>query len=201
MPTTTPALTRHAAYASLDVETNGNNPCQYSLLSIGIALFCQNSLTPVATFYSTISPVHDSVEPKCKLFWDSHPDSWLELQRDPVSIHVCMSNLSTWLYAQSLKYDVKWVASPANFDWMFLKCNYELYGPTTKFDIGFFCHDLSSLLRAYLIANNIRNKQAFIDRLVPHPRSIHHALDDATYQGRLYMQLRTLLSRMRRNHR
>jgi DNA polymerase III alpha subunit (gram-positive type) len=183
-------------YASFDVETDGNNPIQHSLRSIGIALFVDRNTEPIDTFYVTVEPRKDTeVEDRCMTdFWDKHPEQWKEVNENTVTPTEAMKLLSDWLFSHSGKYCIKWVASPANFDWMFLKCYYENYGPQTKYDIGFFCHDLSSLTRAYIISHNIGDKKFFMNRLAGNCKYTHQALDDAVCQGVMYINLRQLLS-------
>lgn len=183
------------AFASFDIETDGNNPGQYSMRSIGVAVFVEGELTPVDTFYAHIKPVFKDMDPKCKVFWSKHQAQWQHINTNMISIEECMSNLSIWLsdLSDRQRYNIKWVANPSNFDWMFLKCNYELYGPVPKYDIGFYCHDLSSLMRVYLKMHDINDKQAFMARLAGDLKYTHNALDDALYQGVIYVQLRRLI--------
>lgn len=183
-------------YASFDVETDGNNPMQNSMRSIGIALFVSGHAEPIDTFYRTVQPRADAApEDKCmRSFWKEHPEAWQHVNEDPSPASDVMTALSLWLKSYSTKYTIKWVASPANFDWMFLKCYYESYAmDTDKYDIGFFCHDFASLVRAYMLMQNISDAQKFKDYLAGGAVYTHHALDDAIYQGISYMNLRTLL--------
>jgi hypothetical protein len=181
-------------YASFDVETDGNNPLQHSMRSIGIVLFDTNARV-VGTFYQTFVPQpHGTVEAKCKLaFWDRHPLLWEEVTSNAVPIAHGIARLVTFLQSYP-RGNIKWVASPANFDWMWLKCYYEHYGPPHKPDIGFFCHDLVSLLRSYTLLKGIKNKMQLLKKLSGNREYSHHALDDAMYQGIVYMNLRKLLS-------
>ena len=75
-------------YASFDIEANGTNPLQHSMLSLGIALYTDTRLLDV--FYVKISPQVGSVEDVNTMqnFWAKHPDQWKEegdlaLGRDP----------------------------------------------------------------------------------------------------------------------
>jgi hypothetical protein len=184
------------AFASFDVETDGDNPLMYSMRSIGIALFVEESTTPIDSFYATISPRPGAgVDKKCmEEFWSKHPEQWKEVNTNCVDAKDAMANLSKWLTTHDKKYCIKFVASPANFDWMFLKSYYETFGPSEKYDIGFFCHDLTSLLRAYMIMNKIADKKGFLARICEYSKYTHNALDDAICQGKSYVNLRKLLS-------
>jgi hypothetical protein len=198
---------RIPAYASFDVETDGNNPMQHSMRSIGIALFVDSHhkdigvlTVPVDTFYATLKPLPDAkVEESCmRDFWEVYPEMWLQVNKNPQDPIEVMKNLSNWLSDHSRKYCIKWVANPANFDWMFLKCYYEKFGPMkNKFNIGFFCHDLSSLIRAFMVMNNIRDKKKFLLTLSENHTQTHNALDDAICQGVTYINLRRCLNKCR----
>jgi hypothetical protein len=182
------------AYASFDVETDGGNPMQHSMRSIGVALFNKDAAL-IDTFYRTLQPQkHATVDSACKRdFWDKHPEAWAHVNSRPSPIRGAMEELSAWLTSHAANYEIKWVANPSNFDWMFLKCYYDAYGPETRFDIGYFCHDLASLVRAYMIMSGKRDKQALLTELSGGHAYTHHALDDAIYQGHVYMNLRRRL--------
>lgn len=184
-----------AVYASLDIESDGNNPMQHSMRSIGIALFLHGSNKPLDTFYRTIQPRPEAwAENKCMInFWHNHPEQWKHVNENPMRPEDVMKDLSLWLTNHSETFSIKWVASPANFDWMFFKCYYEVFAPEHKYDIGFFCHDLSSLMRAYMVMHNIVDAQTFKKTISENAIYNHNALDDAICQGIMYMNLRKLL--------
>jgi hypothetical protein len=187
------------AFLSLDVESDGNNPVQYSMRSIGIALFVPSrsatmSDVPIDTFYRTLQPqVNKACEDVCMQFWERHPVQWEEMVKCAVDPVVAMKDLSDWLSSHAQVYTLKWVASPANFDWMFLKCYYELYGPEQKYAIGFFCHDLNSLIRAYSVSCGQTNIVWLKDWLADGNLHTHNAKDDAIRQGVQYCAIRRLL--------
>jgi hypothetical protein len=188
-----------AAFCSFDVETDGTNPLQHSMLSIGIALFSQSDGL-VDTFYMTLEPQKDEQGVPFKHdsrtmrnFWDKHPNQWKEVQTNAQPPAVIMGHLSRWLSKHQRSYTIKWVARPANCDWMWLKSYYEKYGPLHKPEIGYYCHDLSSLMRAYELCHNVTDKKAFMIALSGSAPYTHNALDDALCQGHMYMNLRNLL--------
>jgi hypothetical protein len=169
--------------------------------SIGLVLLVEKpnanqKYKVISSFYETIQP-----RPECKPdhkcleeFWQHHPQEWEHVNADPKPVDEVMEKLSRWLQKQSLRYNLKFVAGPCNVDWMFLKCNYEAFGPADKHDIGFFCHDLTSLKRGYMLLHCITDKHAFSARISDGLPYRHNALDDAMYQGVSYMNLRYLFS-------
>ena len=180
-------------FASLDVETDGPTALLHSMRSLGVALFHGGCLQPYDTFYVTILPQENASQDQVTMrdFWAMHPAQWLECNKGAVSPAEAMRRLSDWLKKQSG--GIKWVASPACFDWGWLKSYYERYGPEDKFDIGFFCDCLPSLMRTYMIMANVQNEALFKQSLAPEQRPTHNALDDAICVGARYMRFRMLL--------
>lgn len=184
-------------FASFDCELDGTNPMQHSMRSIGVAIFEDHNVRPLRTFYATLKPQVDAcVNPHTmSAFWDRFPKQWEEVNTNTIEIADAMSQFSDFLKSCSGTQHNKiiFVASPANQDWMFLKCYYEKYGPVEKYDIGFFCHDLASMLRTYIRMCRIANEEAFKHSLAGNNIYDHTALHDAIYQGVMYVKLRILL--------
>jgi len=185
-----------SAFCSFDVEVDGTNPLQHSMRSIGIALFSETQ-GMIDSFYVNLFPQKEAVvdEKTMKTFWEKHPEQWKMIHVNQQTPQEAMLNLARWLSRYQQMYTLKWVARPANCDWMWLKCYYEKYGPDVKPDIGYYCHDLSSLLRAYVLCNHIVYKKDFMTKLSGNAPYTHNALDDAVCQGKMYMNLRLLLER------
>lgn len=191
-----------ALYCSFDIEADGTNPMQHSMLGFGAALFSENPhITLIDTFECTLTPQIDEKQqpflsnPKTMdEFWKHHPKQLEFVRANTQTPAQAMNALANWLRKYD-KYDIKWVARPANCDWMWLKCYYEKYGPSDKPDIGYYCHCLSSLIRAYCLIHNIYDQKKFMLALSGNYAYTHRAIDDATAQGVCYMNLRRLLNR------
>ena len=114
-----------------------------------------------------------------------------------------MTSFLHWMKRFSVR-EVKWIASPASFDWYFLKFYLSKYTPQyplTRQILGFYCLCLDSLLRCYLQMCGIVDRKKFMDSLVDsRAKYTHISVDDAVFQGYVYMQLRTLISQHRRRH-
>jgi len=185
-------------YASLDVEYDGNTPVHHSMLSMGIAVFKEGLKDPVDQFYVTIKPQQDcNPDPECiRKFWARYPEQWREVNTDAKEPVEAMRLLNKWLLKIRLQGQVlKWVAGPANNDWKWLDFYWHKYGPPDKEEIGFFCHDISSLNRGYIIHNNITDKKKFREAITEDRKYTHRAIDDAICQGTMYMNLRRLLNK------
>lgn len=185
-------------YVSLDVEYDGITPVWHSMRSMGIAAFQDGIKEPVDQFYVTIKPQKGChPDPECiRKFWGRHPDQWKEVNTNACEPALAMELLNQWLRKLRLQgYVLKWVAGPANNDWKWLDFYWHKYGPSDKEDIGFFCHDISSLNRGYIIQNNITDKKRFREAITEEKKYTHRAIDDAVCQGTMYMNLRRLLSK------
>ncbi len=192
---------REVVFASLDVEADGDNPMTHSMVSFGVAMFKESyglsRIKPFSTFYVTIKPQQGKCHQESTMrdFWARYPEQWEHVTNNPDEPGVAMEKFATWLETHSSKYVIQWVAGPANFDWMFLKCYYEAYGPLDKPDLGYSCHDLFSMLISHCKENNI-DRHSVVRSLSQDNEYTHHALDDATCQGVVYMNMRQKLSQI-----
>ncbi len=180
--------------ASFDGEFDGPNPVQNSMRSLGVSIFEDGNSHPIGQFYVTMKPQQfSSPNPKTmREFWDNHPDMWMEVNKNTIPIIDAMAQLSDFFKSFHCK-KFTFIASPACVDWMFLKIYYDVYGPADKFDIGFYCHDLSQKLRTYIDVTGIAQEETFKKSLAENKVYNHHALDDAMYQGVVYINLRKLI--------
>ena len=101
----------HETYVSVDVETAGPNPSQYSLLSIGACL----ASNPVHGFYIELQPVNRHVT---KESFDIHHLSLDELAVRGTPPADALHQFETWLASNAPK--PVFVAFNAPFDWMFV---------------------------------------------------------------------------------
>jgi hypothetical protein len=168
--------------------------------SIGIALFVSSQADPISTFYVNLQPQENATEDaQCMHnFWSKHTEAWQRLLVDALPPTEAMEQLATWL-CQWRHLSLKWVASPANNDWLWLHHYWYKYAPTNVFDIGFFCHDLNAMLRSYLLIFNTGTFEQLKQVLGGSTCATHHALDDALHQGVVYMNIRRLLAECKQN--
>lgn len=184
-----------SAFASFDVELNGPNPLQNSMLSIGVALFVEH-VGLIDKFYKNVKPrPGTNADPKTmEEFWYKNPIQWEKVNKNPCTHEEAMTDLSNWIATHSKTYKLKWVAKPSCVDWMWLKCYYDTYGPVNKPDIGFYCDCLATMLKTYFLVYPPQEKNECIARLANNLPYTHHALDDAIYQGTIYMSLRKIFN-------
>jgi DNA polymerase III alpha subunit (gram-positive type) len=184
-------------YLSYDIEADGPTPSVNSMLSIGIVAFDKNK-NEIFTFERNMFPLgsgHVQNENTMK-FWAEFPEQWEYITSNQVIPESAMSDLSDLLGKYKKTHDFVWVASPACFDWMFLKCYYEKFGPANATEIGYSSRCLSTLMWAYCQQNNItkQTRENFTKKLADNCPHTHKSTDDARAQGLSFINLCRLMS-------
>ena len=169
-------------FVSVDVETAGPNPAQYSLLSVGACLV----LNPERTFYVELQPVHLNADPKalevCKL-------SLEQLAANGIPPAEAMASFAKWLKdnVPPGTYPL-FVAFNASFDWMFVNDYFHRYLGHNPF--GHAALDIKSY---YMGLKRVSWPETSMGHLAPRYLSggalSHHALQDARDQAELFRQL------------
>ncbi len=186
-------------YLSFDVETDGPSPLVNNLLSIGIYGLDMN-LNNLFTFEANIVPLENHIQDKTcmETFWlkPENKNAFDYLHTNSRNYINVFAELSDKLNILSDKYKIIFIAQPACFDWMFLKCYYELAKKNSNiifYDIGFQCKCISTALDHYMIKNKIenKNKSKTYNEILNHSENSmeHHALYDAKIQGIFYVNL------------
>ncbi|HYN88920.1 MAG TPA: hypothetical protein VER55_10330, partial [Ardenticatenaceae bacterium] len=102
------------AYVSVDVETAGPNPSQYSLLSIGACLVA----APERGFYVELQPVSHNADPEALAVNRLSLERLAEAGLPPGD---AMARFETWLAAELRPGERPvFVAHNGAFDWMFV---------------------------------------------------------------------------------
>ena len=182
-------------YVSFDVETDGSCPLVNNMLSIGV-VFLDATGVCVNTYSATFELLEGHVaDPQTAAFWSRHPSMYAAARHNPQPIATAMRALSLMLSRMAMKHTLQFVAAPACFDWMFLKCYYEFarrLDPEITFDIGFKCHCFSSALRQHTVAHglNAAARERLLEELCPaDAERAHDPLYDAEIQGVRYVRL------------
>ena len=109
------------AYISVDVETAGPSPSQYSLLSIGACLVSR----PEKSFYIELQPVNDKMLPEALAI---HGLSIEALRANGIPPAEAMTRFDAWLKEVVPEDQVPvFVAFNAPFDWMFINDYFHRY--------------------------------------------------------------------------
>lgn len=168
-----------AVYISVDVETAGPNPSQYSLLSIGAcALHDLNH-----TFYVEIKPVNDACLPEAM---EINQLSMQRLTDDGVKPKEAMLRFETWTLATAGegKRPV-FVAFNAAYDWMFV--NDYFYRFLGRNPFGYTALDIKSFYMGFTGVTWKETSKAYLSpRYLDNQPLTHNALQDAIDQARMF---------------
>ncbi len=182
-------------FVSLDAEFDGTNVIRNSMRSLAAAIFEENNTVPLGTFYVTLKPQSNAAPDPTTIseFWCKHPQQWKEVNTNNLEIVDAIRNFSDFLHSFA-QHKLIFVSSAVSADWTWLKIYMDKYGPQDAFNIGFYCHCLSSELRMYMHLSGIQNESEFKRSLSEEKVYDHHALNDAIHQGVLYVNLRMLVN-------
>jgi len=169
-------------YVSVDVETAGPNPSQYSLLTIGA---CTLSERP-STYYVEVKPVNDRITPEA---YAIHHLDLKRLAERGISPHEAMTSFETWLKAEAPEGKKPvFVAFNAPFDWMFVCDYFHRYLGRNPFghnalDIKAFYAGLTGAAWPETTLSSIRQ------RYLGEREITHHALRDALDQAEIFLKM------------
>ena len=187
-------------FLSFDIESDGPTPIINNLLSIGIVGITLDEKI-VFEYEANIEPLESHTQDTTcmQTFWlkPEQKTAWERLQMNRRNYISVFEDLGVKLKELDSKYKLKFVAHPACFDWMFLKCYYELARTNSQnkecfYDIGYQCECSSTLWNLYKQLNKLNSTQA--NELFKYlgefdETSNHMALSDALVQGKFYVKL------------
>lgn len=185
-------------YISIDVETTGESPITSSCIMIGCVAFRNYDITidtPDETWIIDkkrwfINEIKDRpMSEKCRIsFWDKQPKLLEFIKMNAVDPCIVMKSFADWYKDLTEKYNCVFVARPASFDWQWINCIYDEFGPKDKPILPFSIICISSLKKIFDI---IGLDQDFVKKLLIHPRFelSHFADDDALYQAYMYLRI------------
>jgi DNA polymerase III epsilon subunit-like protein len=175
------------AYVSVDIETAGPNPGQYSLLSIGACLVSQ----PEHSFYVELQPVNDNILPEAL---EIHGLSLEELIRNGLPPGEAMAKFESWLKEVLPAGErPQFLAFNAPFDWMFVNDYFHRYLGHNPF--GHTALDIKAFYMGYKGSSWVETSMMNVSIEYLEGRTISHnaledAIDQATIFSRLYHQSR-----------
>jgi len=169
-------------YISVDVETAGPYPGNYSLLAIGACLV----LEPQKKFYVEIQPVN--TEATAEALSISRMDL-AELQETGLPPGEAMLRFSQWIAAVTPEdSQAVFVAFNAPFDWMFVNHYFQHY-------LGYnpFGHKALDIKAFYMGLTGVPWEETgwypVAKRYLDNRLLIHHALQDAQDQAEVFRQM------------
>jgi DNA polymerase III epsilon subunit-like protein len=172
-------------YISVDVETAGPIPGEYSLLSIGACDVDDDS----RSFSIELKPINSNADPKALEVAGLSLADLAERGVDPAA---AMAAFATW--ANGVAGDdhmLVFVGFNAPFDWSFV--NYYFHRFTGANPFGFAALDIKALYMGAMGSSWADTRSSQIARhLAPERHGDHHALHDAKYQAELFRLVRAL---------
>lgn len=173
-------------FVSVDVETAGPIPGEYSLLSIGACVVDD----PAKTFSCELKPINRKADPKALEVSGLSLD---ELARSGLDPAKAMQAFAQWLDTLVGKDGhVVFVGLNAPFDWSFV--NYYFHRFTGDNPFGFTALDIKALFMGATGCDWTDTRSSkMAERLSPRLKGDHQALHDAQYQAELFSLIRAKL--------
>ncbi|RWD16102.1 MAG: 3'-5' exonuclease [Mesorhizobium sp.] len=170
---------KREVFVSVDVETAGPIPGEFSLLSIGAcAIFA-----PEKTFACELKPINQNFDPKALEVSGFSLDELARTGLPPVD---AMRAFADWLATLAGQNQTPvFVGFNAPFDWSFVNYYFHRFGGGNPF--GFTALDIKAL---YMGATGCRwadtRSSRIAERLQPALAGTHDALRDALYQAEIF---------------
>lgn len=170
-------------FISVDVETAGPIPAEYSLLSIGACLVSDET----KYFACELKPVNQNADPKALEVTGLSLEILSERGLSPKE---AMRQFSDWIKSLSdIDNDIVFVGFNAAFDWSFINYYFHKYLGENPF--GFTALDIKSYYMGMMKCDWRETKSSKIsDKLNPRRQGDHDALHDALYQAEIFKMLR-----------
>jgi ribonuclease T len=172
-------------YISVDIETSGPIPGEFSMLSLGASVVDDGH----KTFLVQLKPLNDNAVPEALAVAGLSLEA---LKRDGIEPTVAMSNFAKWLQ-ESLPEGAKlvFVGLNAPFDWSFVNYYFVRFCGDNPFG-----HTALDIKAMYMGATgctwNQTTSSQMAKRLHPKKMGTHSALEDALYQAELFRLVRGL---------
>jgi len=169
-------------YISVDVETSGPNPSQYSLLSIGACTIFK----PVTTFYVELKPVGERYQESAMMI---NRLSFEHLRENGEPPKKAMSKFNAWVHdVVPQGKQAVFVAFNAPFDWMFVADYFYRYLGQNPF--GYKALDIKALYMGLKGVSWHQTSMKQISKIYLGDNHLtHHALRDAMDQAEIFKQM------------
>ena len=166
------------AFISIDVETAGPIPGEYSMLSIGACLV----IDPSRTFACELKPINLNAVPAALEVSGFSLERLQEAGLDPAH---AMAQFGDWIADVAEEADPVFVGFNAPFDWSFVNYYFHRFAGHNPF--GFTALDIKALWMGVTGGSWADTKSSRIAEAVkPQLHGDHNALHDARYQAELF---------------
>lgn len=182
---------------SLDVEATGPSPATSSCVMIGcVATYDYIDPNPEKLDDWVISQKvwcikeqqNRPPEQRCwNDFWLENKELWEHIKKNSIEPNQAMSEFEKWYRDLEKKFIIKFVCKPSSYDWQWLNCLYDEYGPEKKLKLPFSVTCISTIFRM-LDMLNVDTK--LIGQITHHSALPHTHYADADALGQAYAYLR-----------
>jgi len=169
-------------YISVDVETAGPNPSQYSLLTIGACTLTDHP----SSFYVELKPVNMHFVPEALAISRLSMERLAERGLEPAE---AMRNFEAWLKAETPEGQKPLLlAFNAPFDWMFVNDYFHRYLGRNPF--GHTALDIKAFYMGLTGVSWDETSMRYISQIYLGDRQLtHHALRDAMDQAEIFRKM------------
>lgn len=173
-------MSKQEHFISVDVETAGPIPGEFSLLSIGACVV----FDPMRTFACELKPINRNADPKALEVTGLSLDL---LEQRGLSAEKAMQQFDSWLQGEAVTPEctLVFVGLNAPFDWSFV--NYYFHRFLGRNPFGFTALDIKAY---YMGVTGCRWEDTRSSRMArdlkPQHSGSHRALQDALYQAELF---------------
>jgi hypothetical protein len=176
-------------YVSVDIESNGPYPLDYSMLSFGAAAFYQDKL--VDTFSANLETLPGAGQhPDTMAWWATQPEAWAACRKDLQDPAMAICDFVAWVEKLEKENNTKavFVGYPAGFDFTFMYVYMMKFAGRSPF--SFSALDIKSM--AFVKLNKpfrYCTKRNFPKTWFGKGRHNHIAVDDAIEQGEMFLRI------------
>lgn len=181
-------MSRAEAYVSVDVETDGPIPGDYSMLSLGAVVVDASE----DAFYRELRPISERFDPAAAQVSGLDRAQLVRTGADPGT---AMREFAEWIGRIASGRRPVFVAFNATFDWMFVHWYFIHFVGSDPFGISGLdikAYYMGALGKAAWSETTKRNLDARFRSELPHT---HNALDDAREQAEVFRRLRAFVRR------
>ena len=189
------------SYAHFDIEADGPSPASSNMISIAIVLTDSTGVVLDELLCDILPRPGYEGDVSTLAWWQSDQNRAKEYKRileNGVPAAEAMKRIHNKFQEWKKVSRVMWVARPAAYDWMWLKCYSDQYQPPNepKLDIGFKAICASTMVDIWKVQKGISTADADI-RFKEWGKELkitHNALDDAHFQARIFHCLQNELT-------